>query len=158
MLILFGFLLTIPFALNFLASRDDYRRYVDAMFVSGMLGAIWAFTNLMAVPYAFPASKMFHPLVDLIGLSITIAAYMTQRQRWKVMLAFLFLGQLVAHTQFWWSFYHQSGMSGRDYLGLLNVLWFAQLLCVASPGGGHVAVRLGRRMRRFGWHPHLARH
>lgn len=158
MLALYGFLLFIPFALNFLASRDDYRRYVDALFAAGMLAVIWAFTNAIASIFPFPENKQFHPLIDLIGLSVVVAAYMTQRQKWKLALAFLFLCQLCTHAAFWWGQNTAPIMSGRDYVGLLNVLWFAQLISVASPGAGHVAIRIVRRVRSHGGFPYMARH
>lgn len=157
MLFIFGALLLIPFLLNLAASRHNYERYVDPLFASGMLGAIWAFSNIVGAFWAFPASMQFNPMVDLIGLSIVVAAYMTQRQRWKLVLAFLFLGQLAAHAIFWWDLRQQAPLvSGRDYVGLLNLLWMAQLICVASPGGGHVASRALLRLRSTGGRPHLA--
>lgn len=159
MLIPYGVALLLPFALSLLASRDDYVRHVDALFASGMLAAIWAFTNIIAVIWTFPHNKVFHPLVDLIGLSIVVAAYMTQKQRWKLVLAWLFLGQLALHAVFWWNLFEQASlMSGRDYVRLLNLLWFAQLICVALPGGGHVANRALHWLREHGRVPHLARH
>ncbi len=159
MLIPYGVMLLIPFLLSLVASRDDYKRHIDALFATGMLAAIWAFTNSMAVIWDFPHNKIFHPLVDLIGLSIVIAAYMTQKQRWKLVLAFLFLGQLCAHAVFWWGIREQAElMSGRDYVGLLNLLWFAQLICVATPGGGHVAIRALHWLRDRRGVFHLARH
>lgn len=158
MLLLYAALLLIPFALNYLASRDDYARYVDGLFASGMLAAIWAFTNAVGVMWAFPANKVFHPLVDLIGLSVAVAAYMTQRQRWKLVLAYLFLCQMFAHAAFWWSWRYSPGaMSGRDYVGLLNMLWMVQLICVATPGGGHVAIRTLRRLHHARSLPDMAR-
>lgn len=139
----------LPLALNFLASRDDYRRYVDAFFMSGMLCIFWAATNVFGALWDFPVSKQFHPLVDLIGLSVAMAAYMTQRQTWKLVLALLFLAQLGVHAWFWWAWvYSPHGGIGRDYIGALNVLWLAQVVSVASPGGGHVGASLfGHLMR-----------
>jgi hypothetical protein len=158
MLMFFGALLLVPFALNFLASRDDYARYVDALFVSGMLCAIWAFTNTVVALWPFPQNHEFHPLVDLIGLSVAVAAYMTQRQAWKLTLAFLFLSQLIVHAWFRASLIYPPPMSGRDYVGLLNVLWVAQLICVGSPGGCHVAICALDCLRGDGRIPHPVRH
>lgn len=141
----FGALLCIPVALNYIASRHDYREYVDAFFASVMIAAIWSFTNGAAAFWSFPDSKQFHPLVDLIGLSVCIAAYMTQRQRWKLVLACLFLAQLYLHVGFWWTWGNSPlGSIGRDYIVLLNVLWAAQLVCVGWPGGKHAVLALSR--------------
>jgi hypothetical protein len=166
MLFLYGMLLLVPFCLSYVASRADYARYVDALFAAGMLASIWAFTNAMALIWAFPDSKQFHPLVDLIGLSVAIAAYMTQKQRWKLVLAYLFLCQLFAHAWFHWpeaplwirAVLPLPVMSGHDYVGLLNVLWLMQLVCVGTPGGGHVVVRALHYLRGPRGLPHLVRH
>ncbi len=159
MLIVFGALLCIPFALNLLASRDDYKGYVDAVFMAGMLAAIWAFTNGVAAIWDFPSNHQFHPMVDLIALSIVVAAYMTQRQEWKLILGFLFLAQLGMHAGFWWSRQYDPGaLSGREYILALNVLWLAQLVCVGWPGGSHVAVRTRDFLRAHRRFPDLARH
>lgn len=158
MLILFGSLLLIPFALNFIASRDDYRRYVDALFISGMLAGIWAFTNGIATLWPFPENKQWHPLIDLIGLSVVVAAYMTQKQRWKLLLAFLFLAQLLTHVWFWAHDPASRGSIGREYVGTLNLLWFAQLGCVAWSGGVHCVARTLDVLRRHRRLPDLVRH
>lgn len=157
-LLFYGALLTIPFALNFIASRHDYARHVDALFASGMLAAIWAFTNAVGVIWDFPENKQFHPLVDLLGLSIAVAAYVTQRQRWKIVLATLFLAQLSLHAAFWAGQVYPPEMSGRFYVGLLNVLWLLQLVSVGAPGGWHVAVRACNHLRGDGGLPHPVRH
>lgn len=156
----YGLLVCIPFVLNFIASRDDYKRYVDAFFMSGMLCVIWAATNLIGALWGFPASKQFHPLIDLLGLSAAVAAYMTQRQRWKLALAYLFMAQLVAHAVFWWAWVSAPhGGIGRSYMLVLNLLWLAQVVCVGSPGAGRVVTIVARHRLRHGWRlPHLARH
>lgn len=161
----YGLLVCAPFVLNFLASRDDYKRYVDAFFMSAMLCVIWGVTNLFGVLWDFPESKRFHSLIDLIALSICVASYMTQRQRWKLVLAVLFLGQLCAHAWFWWMMNTNPaavtpiGSIGRSYMAVLNVLWFAQIVCMSSPGAGRVVSIMARPYLRRGRRvPHLARH
>ncbi len=159
MLTLYGFLLTIPFVLNLLASRDDYRRFVDALNMSVVLASIWAFTSFAHALWQFPDAMRFHPLVDLIGLSVAVAAYMTQKQRWKLVLAFLFLAQLFTHVWFWWEIRDVSPfVIGRSYILTLNWIWFAQLVCVGWMGGAHVVATTLDDMRGSGRLRHLARH
>ena len=156
----YGALVCAPFILNIIASRDDYARYVDAFFMSGLLCVIWASTNILGVIWDFPTSKQFHPLIDLVGLAAAIAAYMTQRQRWKLVLAYLFFAQLCVHAVFWamWIYAPYSGI-GRSYMATLTVLWLAQLVCVGTPGGGRVATLVARHHLRHSRRlPDLARH
>src|ERR1700755_3219359 len=105
MLMLYASLLAIPLALNVLASAHDFRRYVDAIIASVGLCLIWAFVTVIAQILPFPQSKQYHSLVDLFALAVCVAAFMTQFQSWKFVLALLFAGQLWAHAWFWreWS-------------------------------------------------------
>lgn len=158
---LYGALLLFVFGLNAAAARDDYKHHVDAMFAAGMLCVVWAFTNLIAQVYDFPANKQFHPQVDLIALSACVVAYMTQPSRWKLVLGLLFLGQLSLHAWFWLAlvgFVDRPTQLGRAYIFLLNLLWFGQLVCVATPGGTHVAHRALQHLRPHRGVPHLVRH
>lgn len=154
MLLLFGALVCAPVALNYAASRIDYSRYVDAFFAAVMLCTIWATTNIIGAVFPFPDSKKFHSLIDLIGLSGAVAAYMTQRQRWKLILAFLFLAQLATHAGFWWLWNTDRaaitplGSISYSYALVLNVLWLAQVVCVSTPGGACVGTVLARRLLR----------
>lgn len=158
MMWLFAGMLCIPLALNYAASRQDYTRFVDAFFVSGVLCLIWAFTSVAAAIWPFPQSKQFHPLVDLIGLLTVVLAYTTQKQRWKLALAFLFFAQLVTHTVFWWmTMTTTSHGVAYGYVATLNVLWVAQLVCAGAPGGLHVLPRAFVHLRRLGGRVHLVR-
>lgn len=173
MMILYGLLLTIPFALNLLASRDDYKRFVDALNISAVMATIWSFTTFAAFLWEFPESKKFHSLLDLIGVSVCIAAYMTQRQRWKLVLASLFLTQLYAHVCFQavisppesllrqivpFEFaYMNASAVGRVYVTTLNLVWFAQLVCVGWSGGVHVGASALNHLRNLGRLPDPSR-
>lgn len=158
MMWLFAGMLCVPLALNFAASRQDYTRFVDAFFVSGVLCLIWAFTSVAAVIWPFPESKQFHPLVDLIGLLTVVLAFMTQRQTWKLTLAFLFLAQLVTHSLFWWLRMNAPwGGLPYGYVAVLNVLWLAQLVCAGAPGGLYVLPRAFDYLRRRRGLLHLVR-
>lgn len=146
MLMLFASLLAIPLALNILASRDDFARFVDPMIAAVMLCLIWAFVTAVAQIYPFPESKKFHSLVDLAGLCAMTTMLMTRFAWWKLVVAALFAMQLWAHYWFWdnWS----AGVNiGRRYVMALNVLWLAQLVCVSLPGGTYAASRLVARLR-----------
>lgn len=158
MMWLFAGMLCVPLFLNFAASRQNYTRFVDAFFISGVLCLIWTFTSVAAVIWPFPESKHFHPLVDLIGLLTVVLAYMTQRQKWKLTLAFLFLAQLATHAAFWWLRLNtSSGWVPYGYVAVLNVLWTAQLVCVGAPGGLYVLPRAFDHLRRRRSLLHLVR-
>lgn len=139
MLAVFGIIVVLPLLANLYATRGDYKRYVDALMLSSMICMFWAFTNAIGALWAFPDSKKFHGLVDLIGLITCVVAYLTQRFRWKAVLAGLFMAQLVAHAVFWWVYDGAtSGSIAYNYKLTLNLTWLAQIACVAYPGAGVV--------------------
>lgn len=146
MLMLFASLLAVPLALNILASRDDFGRFVDPIIASVLLCGIWGFTTATAQVFPFPESKQFHSLVDLSGLIAMTLMFMTRFAWWKLSVALLFGLQLWAHYWFWdnWS----AGVNlGRSYILALNVLWVGQLVSVSIPGGTFIARRALVRLR-----------
>lgn len=154
MLPVFAVMVSIPLVLNFLATRRDFERHMDALLGASMLCVFWALTTIFAGLWDFPESKKFHSLIDLIGLLAATAMYATQRRVWKVALATLFMAQLIIHALYW-SVYGgpTSGSIARGYILTLNITWVAQLLCVAYPGGSVVlrsALDWVRRHRGLG--------
>lgn len=146
MLMLFASLLAIPLAVNILASRQDFARFVDPIIASVMLCMIWGFVTAAAQIYPFPQSKQFHSLIDLAGLIAMTIMLTTRFAWWKLGVAALFILQLWAHYWFWdnWS----EGVNlGRRYILALNVCWVGMLICVSMPGGTYVASRALARLR-----------
>lgn len=140
---LFALLVLVPLLLNGVASRFDFKGFVDAFGISVMLIIIWAITNIMAAIFAPPLSKALHWLIDFVGLSVCIIAWRTHRERWKLVLAGLFLAQLFLHALFWveWQTQPHGNMLYNYVLGL-NMIWLVQLATAAWPGGRYVVGRL----------------
>lgn len=142
MLLLFACLVLIPLALNGYAFRGDIKRYADAFGAALMIVGIWAVTNTLGFVFEPPASKAIVPLIDFAAGATMITAWVSHKERWKLILAGLFLGQCVIHAMFWivWLNYPSTDMLWRYQLAL-NVSWLLELCVVASPGVGNVAGR-----------------
>ncbi len=154
MIYAFALMVLTPLAINGWAMRHDFRRFHDAFALSLMILIFWITTNLLQIVLSPPASKAAHPLIDFIGLSFCLLSWATDRERWKVILAGVFLTQLGRHGLFWveWATQPHGGL-WYSYQRDVNVLWGLSLLVVATPGGGYVAGRIvdwsvsGRRNR-----------
>jgi hypothetical protein len=139
----FPALLLIPLLLNGIASRFDFKGFIDAFGLSVMIVIIWAITNLMAALFDPPMSKALHWLIDFVGLSVCIMAWRTHHELWKLFLAALFLIQLGLHALFWVEWQTQPhGNMLYEYVFGLNMIWLVQLAVTAWPGGRYVVGRL----------------
>jgi hypothetical protein len=139
----FPVLVMIPLLLNGIASRFDFKGFVDAFGISVMIVLIWVITNIMAVLFDPPTSKTLHWLVDFVGLSVCMISWRTHREAWKLILAGLYLTQLGLHAAFWTEWETQPhGNMLYNYILCLNITWLLQLVVNAWPGGRHVAGRL----------------
>ena len=152
MIVLFAIAVLIPLLLNGVASRFDFRGFVDAFGLSVMVLMFWALTNVMAALLEPPASKALHPLIDFIGLSICIITWRSHKEWFKLALAGLFLVQMGLHATFWVEWATQPhGSLLYTYALTLNITWLMELVVLALPGGGYVvgrAIDWGIRDRR----------
>lgn len=142
MITLFAIAVLIPLALNGLASRFDFRGFVDAFGLSVMVVLFWSLTNVMAVVFNPPASKALHPLIDFIGLSICVISWRTHKEWFKLVLSGLYLAQIGLHATFWVEWATQPhGNLLYQYALTLNITWLMELVVLAMPGGGYVVGR-----------------
>ncbi len=143
MLYLFAALVVIPLALNWAASRYDFKNYADAYGVSVMLVLFWIITNLMQFIFSPPTSKLLHPLIDFGGLAFCLLSNRANPEKWKVILGGLFLTQLGLHGLFWveWATQPARYMLYNYQLGV-NIVWLLELAVTGSPGGRYVVGRV----------------
>lgn len=167
-ILIYGAMVLVPWLLNIHASKRDFVKHADAVFMATMLCGVWVITNTIGMFIDPPLSKVLHPLIDLGAMAIVVESILSDAksqkretfQAWKMTLASLFAAQIVLHLAFWWM-WHQQGLSftsalGQSvysrYLWMNGMIWTAQLVSAGWPGGRYVAgrivsrVRLGRRV------------
>lgn len=135
-----GLLTATPLILNFIAYRKEPERFVDALGISALVAIFWGLTNAVDASLPFPDNKSLHPAIDLLGGAISMFAWWTRREGWKLILVGLFLAQSVLDTAFWLAWLsHPTTATGYNYVLGLNVLFLAQLVVLGGPGGAVAA-------------------
>ncbi len=138
-----GVMSLIPLALNWLAHRAERNRYVDSVGLSMMLVLFWAAYNIVITsPPGRPENMI--PLVglDVLGVAVAMAAWVRHRRVYKLLLAGLFIAQLIIHVAFWlaWNAWPNPDLL-YTYMACLNGTFALQLLAVAFPGGWAIVRR-----------------
>lgn len=136
---LWGVAVMIPVVLNIATKRD-----ADALGISAMILLIWTISRVFWALYTPPESMAWYPVIDSLAAGTCLTAWVTIRRWWKLALVVLFTTQCVLHAAFWltWPEYQ----SLLRYVVANNILFALELLCVAAPGGSHVARDLVSRM------------
>lgn len=151
-----GLLTATPLVLNLIAYRKDPERFVDALGISALVAIFWGLTNSIDARVSFPDNKSIHPAIDLLGGAITMFAWWSRRETWKIILTGLFLAQSVLDAAFWLAWLnHPSSVMGYRYVLWLNVLFLAQLVVLGGPGGMVVARHV---LSRLSGHTGLGHH
>lgn len=155
MLYLFAAMVLVPLAINWCASRHDFKRFADAFTVSVMIVTFWCLTNILALVFEPPTSKMLHPVIDFIGGATCMWLYKHDRQWWKLALAGLFLAQCALHAWFWFElFVSPETRVYTKYQLTVNLSWAAELVIISWSGGRYVASLALDWMRHGPWGHH----
>lgn len=139
-----GVAVLLPFMLNMKTKQSP-----DAVGLAGMLVLIWSFDRVLWALVGPPQSMALNPLLDSCAAIIAFSAWMSRPKWWKLGLVGLFVAQDCLHLAFWVGWPQYSKLI--SYIALNNLLFLGQLICVASPGGSHVARSV------FGWVSHRPR-
>lgn len=129
-----GIAVAIPVLLNVMSKRS-----ADALGLSGMILLTWVLSRVFWAFYEPPEAMQWYPVIDCAAGITVWAAWITRRAWWKMALVMLYVGQCITHTAFWAAW--PSDGSLLRYLWVNNSLFACQLICVAYPGGRHVALR-----------------
>lgn len=142
---LWGLLTVVPFALNMAT-----KRHPDAIGLSGMIVMIWAVERVLWTLWTPPECMSAYPAIDFMAGVTAFVAWSTHRARYKLILAGLYVLQLMAATDFWWAwaFDHSSANTWR-YVALNNGVYLLELLCVAWPGGSYAAHSIFSRLSHW---------
>lgn len=132
---LWGIATVFPLALNLATKRGP-----DALGLSCMLVLIWSLGRVFGALYTPPESMQWYPVIDLCAGLTALSAWMTRKAWWKLALAYLYVGQLAAHTAFWAAW--PSDGSLIRYLWVNNSLCALQIACLAYPGARHALALL----------------
>lgn len=92
-----------------------------------------------------PWSMTFYPVEDLLIMSLCLYMWVKHPEPWKVMLAGVFLVQLVVHAAFWLSGDRQT-TALWSYIFANNLAFGLELLILTVTGAGHVAVLVRDRV------------
>lgn len=110
-----------------------------------MLLSCWGLWQAIPALIAVPQAWMPFPLLDLGCFVVCAVLAAGLRVGWLWLLAFAFLAQIIAHGAFWLN-WNQLGPAPDKmaawrlewtYTLILNLLFAAQLACVAWPGVRH---------------------
>lgn len=117
----------------------------DVLIASAILACAWTVSNLRRnlLPEVDPA--MLYLVVDFASGLFVMTLYSRRPEAWKAILAVLLLAQIADHA--WLLSGERAADQKRFYILILNLLFAAQLLTVASPGGRHVAEVVGNWLR-----------
>lgn len=136
---IYGLAAVLPVGLNWYANSQVRDRYMDALGLSVMLVIFWGVSNILVALGTPPQNRALYPVIDFVGLCFAANAAVRRFRRWKVLLSLTFLLQLATHAAFWPAYiYSQGTLSHYNYDLVLNVLFLAQVACVAWPGGSYV--------------------
>lgn len=124
---LWGAAVLMPLFLNALTRRGP-----DAQGLAAMLVMIWGFERVMWVLWDPPACMVLYPVLDAVAGATAFTAWATRARFWKLILTATYVAQLCLHFDFWVAWPSESSL--YRYILLNNLLFAAQLVCVASPG------------------------
>jgi hypothetical protein len=155
---LWGIAAVIPLGVNWWAHRLYKPRFTDALGLSLFMVLMWALYNVVvASPPGRPQNMIPLTFLDVAAMFVVLVAWASRHRAYKLILASLFLAQLVIHAAFWlatsWRGPAEHGML-YSYLACLNATFALQLLTVGFPGGRalvrrHLTVGLGYRGDRL---------
>jgi hypothetical protein len=143
-------------AVSAAAWKAEMHRYGDAFAASGMLFMTWSISNILTALYKPPDCWKAYPVMDLICGVIVMWMWSTKPAPWKLLLAGLFVFDCIVHVAFW---LQPSKTWNVQYLYtlVLNVVFGAQLLVAAWPGGARLGAGLIHRLPdRAGHHRPMA--
>jgi len=92
-----------------------------------------------------PWSMVHYPAEDLLLMTMAFSWWQVRRERWALILAFLFLSQLFLHALYWFDI--ESSL--RGYIIANNAIFCGQLLTLTLAGGGHALGWVRDRLRQF---------
>lgn len=126
-----------------LLAAIDYQRCAELAWCGLLLLLYCIGGNILWASLPEPDSYRLDPALDLAAVVIVGVLHWRRPAWWKAALALCFLTQLGLEAWFWtakvgWA----PELPLRLYEPLINALFVGQLLCVALPGGGHVAGRV----------------
>lgn len=123
-----------------LFSKDRMAPWLALMLLSS-----WGLWQVLPKVFPIPQAWAGFPLFDLGCFVVTVILAAGTKQGWLWLLAMTFMGQLIDHGAFWVNWLQLGSAPDKyaawrlevRYVLILNLLFAAQLACVAWPGVRH---------------------
>lgn len=148
--ILWGLAAAVPALLNLGTNRSP-----DAIGLATMVFLTWVVGRVFWAFYSPPEAMQWYPVIDMMAGITALMSWQRRPAVWKGALVALFMGQLCLHAAFWMAWPAEGSL--YRYILFNNLFFAAQLVCVGSPGVGHVAALAVSRVSRGARTGHHAR-